>query len=76
MDFLTEHMPYMPGKVPLDNKERYAFAYFYEPDFRLDPGESPNIGDYKILYSTQCIHMYMRNFHEHNDAGSSISVEA
>ena len=53
-------MPYMPGKVPLDNKERWACAYFYEPDFCSDPGASPDIGDYKIIYSPQYIRMYMR----------------
>jgi isopenicillin N synthase-like dioxygenase len=64
MQFLTNDiLPSTPHKVGLNTSERYAFAYFHEPNFSsvIEP-----LAEYreKIHYGTHFTNMFMRNYPE------------
>jgi len=64
MQFLTnDYLPSTPHKVGLNTRERYAFAYFHEPNFSsvLKP-----LAEYQdaIHYGTHFTNMFMRNYPE------------
>jgi isopenicillin N synthase-like dioxygenase len=68
MQYMTaSHLPSTPHKVGLNTHERFAFAYFHEPNFRsvlrplegYDRGQSPREG---IHYGTHFTNMFMRNY--------------
>ena len=64
MQFLTnDYLPSALHKVGLNTRERYAFAYFHEPNFSsmITPfSESQE----SIHYGTHFTNMFMRNYSE------------
>jgi isopenicillin N synthase-like dioxygenase len=71
MQFLTnDHLPSTPHKVGLNTRERFAFAYFHEPNFStvLRPlseySTSTSPEQKKIHYGTHFSNMAMRNYPE------------
>lgn len=60
-------LPSTPHKVGLNTRERFAFAYFHEPNFRAvlrplpgyDAGQEPREG---IHYGTHFTNMFLRNY--------------
>jgi hypothetical protein len=64
MQFLTnDFLPSTPHKVGLNYKERYAFAYFHEPNFSTVVETLPEFRE-KIHYGTHFTNMFMRNYPE------------
>lgn len=70
MQYMTNsYLPSTPHKVGLNTRERYALAYFHEPDFKavvrplesFDAGQSPKEG---IHYGTHFTNMFMRSYPE------------
>ena len=70
MQYVTNgHVQSTPHKVGLNVSERFAFAYFHEPNFRavvkplpeFDNGQSPERG---IHYGTHFTNMALRNYPE------------
>jgi isopenicillin N synthase-like dioxygenase len=62
MQFLTNDLLYStPHKVGLNTAERFAFAYFHEPNFNsvLENGNGE-----KIHYGTHFTNMFMRSYPE------------
>jgi isopenicillin N synthase-like dioxygenase len=64
MQFLTnDFLPSTPHKVGLNTAERFAFAYFHEPNFSsiVEP-----LSEYreKVHYGTHFTNMFMRNYPE------------
>jgi isopenicillin N synthase-like dioxygenase len=71
MQYLTrDYLPSTPHKVGLNTRERYAFAYFHEPNFNavikplrdhdhLAANDKPS-----IHYGTHFTNMFMRNYPE------------
>ena len=68
MQLITnDYLPSTPHKVGLNYDERYAFAYFHEPNFSsvmkplegFNAGQSPKEG---IHYGTHFTNMFMRNY--------------
>ncbi|KKY15282.1 putative 2-oxoglutarate-dependent ethylene succinate-forming enzyme [Diplodia seriata] len=68
MQYVTNSfLPSTPHKVGLNNRERFAFAYFHEPNFSsvmkplegFDAGQEPREG---IHYGTHFTNMFMRNY--------------
>jgi hypothetical protein len=71
MQYLTgDHLPSTPHKVDLNTRERYAFAYFHEPNFNavvkplreynhINASGIPASG---IHYGTHFTNMFMRNY--------------
>lgn len=71
MQYLTNSfLPSTPHKVGLNIDERFAFAYFHEPNFSatikpLKEFRKPNnVEDEPILYGTHFTNMFMRNYPE------------
>ncbi|KAF1982759.1 2-oxoglutarate-dependent ethylene/succinate-forming enzyme [Aulographum hederae CBS 113979] len=81
LQYLTSsHLPSTPHKVGLNTAERFAFAYFHEPNFNAvckplkefshaggGGGEKSNEG---IHYGTHFTNMFMRNYPERITAKS------
>ncbi|KAF2773782.1 Clavaminate synthase-like protein [Teratosphaeria nubilosa] len=74
MQFMTNsYLPSTPHKVGLNTRQRYAFAYFHEPnfnamckrlpEFRSKTGDNPE-DDEEIHYGTHFTNMFMRNYPE------------
>lgn len=64
MQFLTNDiLPSTPHKVGLNTSERYAFAYFHEPNFSSVIETLPEYRE-KIHYGTHFTNMFMRNYPE------------
>lgn len=70
MQYLTNsYLPSAPHKVGLNTAERFAFAYFHEPNFSAVVKPVP---EYKttseitdgIHYGTHFTNMFMRNYPE------------
>ncbi len=62
MQFLTNDvLPSTPHKVGLNTSERYAFAYFHEPNFSSAIEPLPEYRE-KIHYGTHFTNMFMRNY--------------
>ncbi|KAB2570170.1 2-oxoglutarate-dependent ethylene/succinate-forming enzyme [Lasiodiplodia theobromae] len=70
MQYVTNSfLPSTPHKVGLNTRERFAFAYFHEPNFSavmkplegFDAGQEPREG---IHYGTHFTNMFMRNYPE------------
>ncbi|KAL1615526.1 hypothetical protein SLS54_008931 [Diplodia seriata] len=68
MQYVTNSfLPSTPHKVGLNNRERFAFAYFHEPNFSsvmkplegFEAGQEPREG---IHYGTHFTNMFMRNY--------------
>jgi isopenicillin N synthase-like dioxygenase len=68
MQYMTNsHLPSTPHKVGLNTRERYAFAYFHEPQFQavlkplpgFEAGQTSREG---IHYGTHFTNMFMRNY--------------
>ena len=68
MQYMTNsHLPSTPHKVGLNTRERYAFAYFHEPQFQavlkplpgFEAGQTSKEG---IHYGTHFTNMFMRNY--------------
>lgn len=70
MQYLTSsYLPSTPHKVALNTSERFAFAYFHEPNFNacIKPLDEFNPGqEHKdiIHYGTHFTNMFMRNYPE------------
>ena len=64
MQFLTnDTLPSTPHKVGLNTSERFAFAYFHEPNFSSVIEPLPEFRE-KIHYGTHFTNMFMRNYPE------------
>jgi isopenicillin N synthase-like dioxygenase len=64
MQFLTNDFLYStPHKVRLNPSERFAFAYFHEPNFSSVLKPFPEYYK-KIHYGTHFTNMFMRNYPE------------
>ena len=71
MQYMTnDYLPSTPHKVGLNTSERFAFAYFHEPNFSAvvkplpeyaSRAQSPTEG---IHYGTHFTNMFMRNYPE------------
>ena len=70
MQYITNsYLPSTPHKVGLNTSERFAFAYFHEPNFSavmkplpgFNVGQQPTEG---IHYGTHFTNMFMRNYPE------------
>lgn len=68
MQYMTNsYLPSTPHKVGLNTQDRFAFAYFHEPNFRsvakplpgYNVGQSPQEG---IHYGTHFTNMFLRNY--------------
>ncbi|USP78727.1 2-oxoglutarate-dependent ethylene succinate-forming enzyme [Curvularia clavata] len=68
MQYITNsYLPSTPHKVGLNTRERFAFAYFHEPNFSavmkplsgFQAGQEPKEG---IHYGTHFTNMFMRNY--------------
>ena len=68
MQYITNsYLPSTPHKVGLNTRERFAFAYFHEPNFSsvmkplpgFEAGQEPVDG---IHYGTHFTNMFMRNY--------------
>lgn len=68
MQYMTNNfLQSTPHKVGLNTRERFAFAYFHEPDFRsvvrplpgYNAGQTPSAG---IHYGTHFTNMCLRNY--------------
>ncbi len=70
MQYMTnDYIPSTPHKVGLNTRERYAFAYFHEPNFSSVVRPLPEFGYEKpaeegIHYGTHFTNMFMRNYPE------------
>lgn len=66
MQYLTgSFLPSTPHKVGLNTRERFAFAYFHEPNFRsvIRPLASyGNPDEEGIHYGTHFTNMFLRNY--------------
>ncbi|PSN67428.1 Clavaminate synthase-like protein [Corynespora cassiicola Philippines] len=65
MQFITNNrLPSTPHKVGMNIRERFAFAYFHEPNFNavLKPLEGSS--DERVHYGTHFTNMFMRNYPE------------
>jgi isopenicillin N synthase-like dioxygenase len=82
MQYLTNsYLPSTPHKVGLNTAERFAFAYFHEPNFSatIKPlkefqGQN-NTKDEPILYGTHFTNMFMRNYPERITAKRMVEEE-
>lgn len=64
MQYVTnDYLPSTPHKVGLNTRERYAFAYFHEPNFNSVVKPVPELQD-GIHYGTHFTNMFMRNYPE------------
>ena len=67
MLFRSSFLPSTPHKVGLNTRERFAFAYFHEPNFSavmkplpgFEAGQEPTEG---IHYGSHFTNMFMRNY--------------
>lgn len=72
MQYLTNcYLPSTPHKVGLNTSERFAFAYFHEPNFSAVVKPVPEYGNTNtgevtegIHYGTHFTKMFMRNYPE------------
>jgi len=67
MQYMTnDFLPSTPHKVGLNTRERYAFAYFHEPNFSsvIRPLREYGAVDKAIHYGTHFTNMFMRNYPE------------
>jgi isopenicillin N synthase-like dioxygenase len=70
MQYLTNsYLPSTPHKVGLNTAERFAFAYFHEPNFSAVIRPVPEYGSTGevtdgIYYGTHFTNMFMRNYPE------------
>ena len=71
MQYLTrDYLTSTPHKVGLNTSERYAFAYFHEPNFNAvvkplsDYDHTGAIDEPGIHYGTHFTNMFMRNYPE------------
>jgi isopenicillin N synthase-like dioxygenase len=69
MQYLTNsHLPSTPHKVGLNTAERFAFAYFHEPNFSAVvkplPEFAAGAATDGIHYGTHFTNMFMRNYPE------------
>lgn len=68
LQYMTNsHLPSTPHKVGLNTRDRFAFAYFHEPNFRsiVKPLEGYNVGQQPvggIHYGTHFTNMFLRNY--------------
>jgi isopenicillin N synthase-like dioxygenase len=71
MQYLTgSHLPSTPHKVGLNTRERFAFAYFHEPNFKKVLRPLPEFSnsvaaeeaEEGIHYGTHFTNMFMRNY--------------
>lgn len=67
MQYITNsYLPSTPHKVGLNNDERFAFAYFHEPNFQATmkplPGFETESNSTGIHYGTHFTNMFMRNY--------------
>lgn len=69
LQYMTNsYLPSTPHKVGLNTRERYAFAYFHEPNFRsvVKPLEGykslTEKADEGIHYGTHFTNMFLRNY--------------
>jgi isopenicillin N synthase-like dioxygenase len=68
MQYITgSFLPSTPHKVGLNTSERFAFAYFHEPNFRsvvrpLESYASSNKEEEGIHYGTHFTNMCLRNY--------------
>jgi isopenicillin N synthase-like dioxygenase len=69
MQFLTNsYLPSTPHKVGLNTRDRFAFAYFHEPNFNAICRRLPEFADGTendsegIHYGTHFTNMFMRNY--------------
>jgi 2-oxoglutarate dioxygenase / 2-oxoglutarate/L-arginine monooxygenase/decarboxylase len=53
-----------PHKVTLNTRERYALAYFHEPNFQACVRPLQSTGDEYIHYGTHFTNMFMRCYPE------------
>jgi isopenicillin N synthase-like dioxygenase len=64
----NSYLPSTPHKVGLNTRERYAFAYFHEPNFQatLSPLRTfhPEQMPEPIHYGTHFTNMFLRNYPE------------
>jgi hypothetical protein len=68
MQYMTnDYLPSTPHKVGLNTRERFAFAYFHEPNFSSIIKPLPEYGTAVgkgIHYGTHFTNMFMRNYPE------------
>jgi len=67
MQYMTnDYLPSTPHKVGLNTRERFAFAYFHEPNFSAVVKPLPEYGGVGkgIHYGTHFTNMFMRNYPE------------
>jgi len=82
MQYLTNsYLPSTPHKVGLNTAERFAFAYFHEPNFSATirplkefQGQN-NMNDEPIVYGTHFTNMFMRNYPERITAKRMVEEE-
>lgn len=62
MQFITSgYLPSTPHKVGLNTRERFAFAYFHEPNFSANIRPLPEVQE-SIHYGTHITNMCLRNY--------------
>ncbi|KAF2730203.1 Clavaminate synthase-like protein [Polyplosphaeria fusca] len=65
MQLITNnHLPSTPHKVGMNSRERYAFAYFHEPNFCANIKSLDGAHDEQMHYGTHFTNMFMRNYPE------------
>lgn len=73
MQYITKsQLPSTPHKVGLNTRERFAFAYFHEPNFSATLKTFPEFktktdggkDEEGIMYGTHFTNMFMRNYPE------------
>jgi isopenicillin N synthase-like dioxygenase len=67
MQYMTnDYLPSTPHKVGLNTRERFAFAYFHEPNFSAVARPLPEFGGQGkgIHYGEHFTNMFMRNYPE------------
>jgi isopenicillin N synthase-like dioxygenase len=76
MQYMTnDYIQSTPHKVGLNTRERYAFAYFHEPNFSSTIRPLPKFSSERkgIHYGTHFTNMFMRNYPERITAKRMLS---
>lgn len=65
LQFMTDnYLPSTPHKVAMNTSERFAFAYFHEPNFCATMRPLEGDSDESVHYGTHFTNMFMRNYPE------------
>lgn len=65
MQLMTNNfLPATPHKVGMNTRERFAFAYFHEPNFCATLKPLDGSSDESVHYGTHFTNMFMRNYPE------------